>query len=304
MTRAGLALLLVASAAACGGAGAGGDGGSGGDGASDDGGAGVDAIWPGGNSYTGATCPCGFGEACVGETCQAAPSEYISLGDNPADRSLACAYDAGQLSNSFVPGVRVGRCQAMGGAIASPSTTITTGNVTITGTATPLTWPGAPGCNASLPPVEFVDGADVTIAVTPTETFPMASVTLRTPASPAGALLPTAIVPGEPLAFAWTPAPDVDDTVEIILVSSGPFFRVRCVDVPDTGAFKIPAELTAMMTELTSANVAVQRVAREHQTPDTLTPVSLELALVRIAQTTIPVAGNTDLPPDAAPPGP
>lgn len=295
MTRAAVALLLVAG---CGGAAAV-DGGTGDGTASGDGAGAVDAAWALGNSYANATCPCGFGEACVEDRCEPAPSEYIALGE-VTDRSLACAYDAGQLAGSFLPGAVVGRCQAMGGANANPSSMISTGNVTVTGVSGEIAWPGGLGCQAPAPTVTFVDGADVTVAITPTETFPATSVTLRTPGPVTSALLPTSIVPGEPLAFAWTPVPEVDDTVEIILVSSSPFFRVRCVDVPDSGAFKIPAELTAMMTSLTSANVAIQRVAREHLSPATATPVSLEISIGRIAQTTIPVVGD-EPPPDATP---
>lgn len=226
------------------------------------------------------------------DACVPAETLFVSVADGLGFANRSCVFPAPAFAEEYVPMGRVGRCELLGGAEAVGSDE-GHGAITLTGASpSPTTWDARAGCGVP-PLVSFVDGATMTVDVAAHGCFPAASATLLTPGPLEGVLLPTSIVLGEPLALGWIQGPEgAAGQIEVVLLTREPTRRIRCVDVPDTGAFRVPAEATAALVDATRVGVSIVRSAREHLTPPG-SGVSIEIALVRATVADIPVAVPT-----------
>lgn len=200
--------------------------------------------------------------------------EEAELGGIGATASIYASFEAppaADVVNDGTCGVRPRPCLGQVGACASPPQ-FSAGTIAITGLARAITlvpdgashfYPSPPGLPAAL----FADDArvQVTAAGDQVDGFTLETGGVAPLVSPyVDASL--GLAPGQPLALTWTAAAgDARIELEVNWASichAGADWYVLTCDVPDTGAFTVPAAITAALPSASGFGPCGARLAR------------------------------------------
>ncbi len=147
----------------------------------------------------------------------------------------------------------------------APKNMISAGTISITGSAEPimLLAAGSPVSYAAqtlLPNPAFTAGAMVTMAAAgDPHGVPMFSGTVTAPAALAG-YMPPALIPRAGVTMSWTQVPG--STIEVTMLANGVGGVLVVCTIEDGGAFAMPTEVFGWLTQFTSVQLGVSRIAR------------------------------------------
>jgi len=244
-------------------------------------------------TVTPTSCPCGFGQLCLGTTCSWAPTFAVGMLESAssvipfAASAQGCFYTASFLGDPIV--ANDGPCTA---AILEPSAIPTqyweadAGNVTVTGgVLDPITFTGGGPVECLFDDVAidadlFSPGQLLNFTSTGGADFPAIDELIVAPSPISG--VPGAYNPGAPMSMAWSGGGG--SYVELVVTAEDPdngnAHAVTC-RVPDIGGYVIPASLTAFLPDdgIEKTAVFARTQAAHLEFPDDL------LVIEAIAQT-------------------